>query len=689
MRMSAMRRMAFLVVAIGALAALILAVDRWRYERHSRSVEIAMDQQDLADFATAFGYDMTELLRQMRGAGLSSLAIYEETGQRINLGNHAFAQTGQQIIDAARISPLSDVLLTDLVHKRAIESGSVYILVYDAPTLARYVSTLRNQLEPRNVRVLRARLPALLMVRTQIDFFNNLGLGVPQELADQARALHLLVDPRVQNNERLDAEHITVLFRQMLQSDNAGTVIFFGLRNEVLGFPYNLDGTAAAFRDFREKHGPYFGAVEFYDPTLAQKGSDTLGRKIPDLTVRVQAIARTELDKIDLDTVIARYVLGVRERNIRVIYIRPFPHVVQVRQPDGSWLTLSPEATNVEMLRRLRDALKANGFTVGHATPFTDFGGPVLHVLYFIAALGVAAAFLLLLDLFGWSRAWMPATFFGITTIAFWGAFALGHDDIVRRLWALGGALTFSVLAGMTLAPEFRADSRVRPAGTFRGDARAGVRRLLIAAGVALAGALFVVGLLAQATFMLEVQQFFGVKALLIAPPIALLLLYAFTPFFGSQVSPAAAGQAPVRAWQLLAVFALAGAAVVLLTRSGNQPDVSISAFEAHVRGWLTLVLGARPRFKEFLIGFPAIVLLPALLPAHRRVVGWIIVAAAGLALADVLDTFSHIHTSLVIGVLRLVNALVLGGAIGVALQAAYRRLFRSAFKERATASIP
>ena len=673
--MPAVQRMALLVVAIGALAAFILAADRWRYERHSRSVEIAMDQQDLADFANAFGYDMHELLRQMRGAGLSSLAIYEETGQRINLGNHAFAQTGQQIIDAARVSPLTDPVLARLVHGHAIESGSVYILVYDAPTLARYVSTLRNQLEPRNVRVLRAALPALLLVRTQIDFFNNLGLGVPQDVADQARSLHLLVDPRVQNNERLDADHIAALFGQMLQGDSAGTVIFFGLRNEVLGFPYNLDGTAAAFRDFRERHGPYFGAVEFYDPTQAQKGTDTLGRKIPDFTVRVQAIARTELDKLDLDTVIARYVLGVRERNIRVIYIRPFPHVIQERQPDGSWLTLSPEATNIEMLRRLRDALAANGFAVGHATPFTDFGGVSLHVLYFLAALGVAGAFFLLLDFFGWSRAWMPAAFFGITTVAFWGAYALGHDDIVRRVWALGGALTFSVLAGMKLAPAFRA-SAAAPAGTLVGDARAGIVCLIIAVGVSLIGAFFVIGLLAQATFMLEVQQFFGVKALLIAPPIVLLLLFAFTPFFGSQVSPVTAGLAPVRAWQLVAVFALAGAAVLLLTRSGNQPDVSISAFETHLRGALTTMLGARPRFKEFLVAFPAIVLLPALLPAHRRAVGWLIIVAAGLGLADVLDTFSHIHTPLIVSALRLFNALVLGGLIGIALQALYRRIF-------------
>src|ERR1700694_4444756 len=110
MRMTAMRRMAVLIVVIGAIASLALAVDRFRYERHSRSVEITMDQQDLADFANAYGYDMHELLRQMRGAGLSSLAIYEETGLRINLGTHAYAQTGQQLIDTARTSPLVDPL---------------------------------------------------------------------------------------------------------------------------------------------------------------------------------------------------------------------------------------------------------------------------------------------------------------------------------------------------------------------------------------------------------------------------------------------------------------------------------------------------------------------------------------------------------------------------------------------------
>jgi hypothetical protein len=683
MRMNAMRRVALGIVVAGALAALVATGVRLLAEHRSRFVEISMDQQDLADFTSAYGYDVNGLLRLMKASGLTSLAVYEELGNRINLGTHAFVQTGQQIIDDARTAPLADPLLASLVRSGALDANSVYILVYDQQTLDRYLLVLRNQLESRNVRLLRAVVPALLQVRTQIDYFNNLGLGMPQESIDQAHALGLFIDPRVENNERLDADHIDVVFRQMLSGDSNGTVIFFGLRNEVLGYPYNLDATADAFLrrqqgssgriGYHPPLGPRFGNVEAYDPTQFQKGGDALGRKIPSLTVRVQAISRLELDKLDLDTVVSRYILGVRERNIRVVYVRPFPHLAQERQRDGTYRTLTAQETNLEMLRRIRDGLVANGFYLGRPSTFPDFDGIWMAVLFFIASLGATASFLLLLELYGWSRPWMHWTAYAITLVAFWGSYAIGHDDIARRLWALGAALTFAVLAGTTLAPYFKEPAA--PAATFAGDARAGARCLFVAVGVSLLGALFVVGLLAQATFMLEVQQFFGVKALLIAPPIIVLLLYLLTPMFGHAARVADAGAAPVKAWQLAAIFALLAGAVLLVMRSGNQPDVDVSSFETHLRGSLTALLGARPRFKEFLVAFPLLLLLPALVPRHRRALGWLIVIAAGLGVADVIDTFSHIHTPLIVSVLRLFNALVVGGLIGLVLQALYRRV--------------
>jgi hypothetical protein len=693
MRVSMLRRMAVILIALGLVASLLVAYDRWRYEAQNKTVEVTIDQQDLSDFAHAYGYDLDELMREMRRAGLTSVAAYEELGQRVNDGGRAFVQSGAQIVNAARDSSLADPLLASMVRNRTIDPASVYVLVYDSATLQRYLIALNIQFEPSTVRVLRTRLPALIAVKTQLDFFNSVGLGIPQDFADRVRRMGLLVDPRVQNNERLGPVQINTIFDQIMQGGEIGTVIFFGQRNEVLGYPFQLDATADALKRAHIN----FGDVEAYSDDQIQKGTQTLGTDVPNQTVRVQAIAQPLLQKMQLEDVVGTYILGVRERNIRVIYLRTFPHVIQSVGSDGVQTTLSAEQTNLVMLRELRDRLEANGFREGRAEGFVDFKGGKLPLLWFVVLLGTAAAFVLLLDLFGWAGGWMPWSLYALTTIAYWGAAVIHHDELVRKAGALGAALTFAVLAGVSLAPYYRSRASIarpddpnkmwgRPLWSADPDdpsSRASIARPLAEGGIALvtsvaiacAGATFVTALLAQASFMLEINQFVGVKMLLVVPPLALLLLYAFTPMFGARMKFGDAASAPIKVWQLAALFLLAAAAVTLVLRSGNQPDIGVSGFETQVRGLLAQLLGARPRFKEFAIGYPLIVLLPVLTCQARKLIGWLVILCAGIGLADVLDTFSHIHTPLHVGLLRTLNGVVLGFVIGAILQIIYRRV--------------
>ncbi len=75
-------------------------------------------------------------------------------------------------------------------------------------------------------------------------------------------------------------------------------------------------------------------------------------------------------------------------------------------------------------------------------------------------------------------------------------------------------------------------------------------------------------------------------------------------------------------------------------------------------------MLSVRPRFKEFLIGVPALMLMPALSVAHRRVVGWLLALCIGVGIGDVLDTFSHLHTPIWISLQRTLNGLIIGAII-------------------------
>jgi hypothetical protein len=86
-------------------------------------------------------------------------------------------------------------------------------------------------------------------------------------------------------------------------------------------------------------------------------------------------------------------------------------------------------------------------------------------------------------------------------------------------------------------------------------------------------------------------------------------------------------------------------------------------------------LLGVRPRFKEFMIGFPLMMLLPVLSLEHKRLVGWLFAIGIAIGTSDIVDTFSHLHTPLVVSLLRVINGALIGCVLGVLAIAAYRRL--------------
>jgi hypothetical protein len=152
------------------------------------------------------------------------------------------------------------------------------------------------------------------------------------------------------------------------------------------------------------------------------------------------------------------------------------------------------------------------------------------------------------------------------------------------------------------------------------------------------------------------------------------LLLYVFVPRWGGNLTPRRLAEAPVTILQLVAGIVVLGAGYLVLVRSGNQSDIAPSSFELALRAHLTTLLQVRPRFKEFLVGFPALMLAAALVPSDRARWGWLFALAIGVGLGDVVDTFSHLHTALAVSALRLVNGAVIGAVTGAVAIIAYRR---------------
>lgn len=642
------------LLGIALLAALYVAAVRERKELGARRVEIVMDYTDFNALAQSYGYDKEQFLIALRRAGLTSLALSEELGGNVNGGSAALAVPGQQLIAQAKLQPLSGTFAA-LAKAGALSASDVYLVVFDRSEVPRYRAALAAHLGPRSVRVVRASGPTIFAVRSQLDYFNSLGLGLAAQPLALTRKLHLFLVPRVQNDERFGPSDIARVFANFSTGQRATTVVFFGQRNEVLGFPDHLADTANALR----RTGVNFGSIETYDRNQVQKGNDGLAEKAIERTTRVQAISKTELDKLDFNTVVARYLLGVRERNVRVVYLRPFLH-----EYDG----MSLEKTNVELVRQLHDGLLARGFTLGRATPVPGFRfNPVVVVL---ASLAVPAIVMLLLEAFGVRRPRLAYVVFAFDLLLVAGGYVAHHDLLVRKLLALSGAIAFATMGVVAIPRAFT----LPPVRSFGGAVMAGLRTVGVATLFALAGALVVVGLVSVPLTMEEIDRFAGVKAVIVVPPMLAFLAYVFTRRFGNDAPSVRDGAlAPLRVYQLAIVALLGAAAFIYVARSGNQSDIAPSTFELAFRSNLTAVLGIRPRFKEFVIGFPLMMLLPALRLEHKRMSGWLFAIGIAIGTSDIVDTFSHLHTPLVVSLLRVFNGAVIGIALGIVAIAVYR----------------
>ncbi len=105
---------------------------------------------------------------------------------------------------------------------------------------------------------------------------------------------------------------------------------------------------------------------------------------------------------------------------------------------------------------------------------------------------------------------------------------------------------------------------------------------------------------------------------------------------------------------------------VYYIIRSGNVE--SISSIEAKMRTALTELFSARPRTKEFLIGYPALVLLIYYFKkTDIKLLQWLLAIAASILSASVTNSFCHVFTDYPVIVSRTFNGFIVGIPVCIA----------------------
>ena len=640
------------LVVLGLVAALPILWQRVQAEQANRSAEILFDYGALAEYARTSGYPLEMVLEWCKASGVTAIAVEEDS--RDSLAMRGLAR----VVDYFGMHDLQAA--GEVSQDLELDPLCTYYVARDAQAAAQIWQGAQYSLGPDKATLLGAE-KRVVELRCNIRDLPALGVGIPYQIVSNLHQKYgFKVWLRPWNSPELSLDDLRELMGRYGQLASQGQVeglIFGGLRNEVYGYPKNLEEMAKLLKATPLK----LGVIEL-NPKVQQKGIVALAKLCPERVVRVMAVSPAHQAKLDPETLSSMYSLGVRERGIRLIYCRPYMDGVE---------KLTREEANQIFIGALQ-AQVAPHFQ-GQASTYASDSSPV-HVGWswwslaiVLIAVSITSGFCMLIHILRlWPQRYihlavpLVAIIVALACVGGWGL------KWVLLLLAWGAVTVFPIYALVILTPIWERAERYQNLGQVLAE---GLLVLGVAVSLSLYAGLLAAALLSDTPYMLSLEVFRGVKLHSLIVPLLVFVIW----LTQQQRKGGLDGiwhflNFNLKVWHLVCGLFLVAIAGFYVMRTGNEGgSLLVSEEERALRRWLDLVLGVRPRFKEFLLGNPALFLLPALVALRWRALVPVALLSGAVGLTSLADTYAHIHTPLFISLHRTINGVVLGCALGVA----------------------
>ncbi|SMC40570.1 DUF5693 family protein [Sporomusa malonica] len=655
------------LILVGLLAAFTVDRQRHTVEQANSTVELVMDYEDLVELAQIEGAQPDSLLTQFKGAGITSLAVYEATLEKLNKSGKVTALPGADILHQNRTGTLADPFWRSLIAEGKIKAEDVYVVGQDKKVFSEVFGDLNRRLGPGRVTLLAEGDRPVLAAKANFEKVVKWNLGLPSDELAAVDKLGFYVVARPTNYTKVTADDVNSVFGRLSGINNLSSIIFVG--DEVLGYPDLLPLTASNFKERKLTLAMIEHPLQLQ--FFKQEGLTELAVANNYQAARVYAIPKDEQPKLKIAEAIQRWTVTDQERNIRINLMRKYD-----KAEPGKTLV----ETNLAYVTGVKEELVAAGFTTGRATTYIPyFPAPWLLALIVLGATAAGVLFLSLVYPF-------PVRWQYVLTVLLAALLIFpilkGGGTLSRQMAGLASAIIFPALAMTWQLDRWRkqeiAGQYGNPAGIGRIIA-AGFGAIVVTTLLSLVGGLYLGAVLSDVRFFLEMEIFRGVKLTFVAPLMLVTLVY-LTRYnlFENVQSVNARGlwrqiisilNHPVTIKTLLLCGTAVFAAWVFVGRSGHTAGVPVPAAELKLRSLLEQAMYARPRGKEFLIGHPAFMLaVMAVFHQWPRLVQYLLIITATIAQGSLVETFAHLRTPIFMSIIRGLDGLVLGAIIGAAI---------------------
>jgi hypothetical protein len=605
-------------VVLAVVSSLVSVQQRVSVESRNKATAIALDISVVESLTVTTGSPLVDSLKGLSESGLNAVAISEDSlGEALALGVVRIDPRSTSDTDFAR-APVAITGPPEWMGR--VRAGLE--ARFPKITLTHESASTSYDRQPKKVE------KTIWIPVVPVETLRGVSLGLNPATVRAAKEANMFVIARHANPVGSSASTVRWLIDQ---DKRLGVDAYLPEGEQVLGQRELVKEVADQL---------VAAGIRYCTPEFAKiGGNDKLASLLPENLLQLHSIQAAEVDKMSPAEVVERFSKAARERNVRVLLVRPI-----------SGVSADPGLALRESVSLIRKGLAKEGVPLGVPKPFSDTH--VNRVVFVFIGFAVAAAGLACLH-------GLTASFAGrlIGSALLFGAFAASVTDSLRWATALAAALIFPVLAYQWL------ESR-RQFNPF-------VAALAISA-ISLTGGLCVAGLLNGLPYFVRVDQFTAVKLAHFAPivVIAYILLSRRVEVKSLLARPSTWG----------GIMGGLGVLVVLmfmLARTGNDNPAAVSGFELKLRSLLDWLLYTRPRTKEFVMGHPALI-IGLMMEAKVRSGAWrsegVKLGAAGmLALGaigqtSIVNTMCHLHTPVLLSLARIGIGLAMGLAVGYAL---------------------
>jgi len=590
-------------IALTALLSSYSIFKRHQVEAKNKAVTLAVEYETVESLAAGQGKSIDQALVDLKAQGVGAVVLGEDSiGELIgegyaNLTGNELQLKQDHVLNSAKAI---EAIVDRVKHGLRLRFPSAKIIA--------------SQEGADSVVRIEFASPSLIRQTT---------IGLNPSIAQVVKQAGLDIVCRMGNPQGVSGSYVV---ETLTWAHDLGATVFLPQGDQVLGRRDSLKTTEETLK----KLGMFYATPEF----SKIGGDENVVQAQPDNVVRLHSAQSAELDKLPLEEAIDRYAKAARERNMRVLLIRPV-----------SFAAPRPLETFNQFVKAIGDKIRNEGGEIGPAHPFEDSNVPTVLILV-IALSVIPTAYFVATSLF--KQKWMIYGLVGIVTLL--GLASSTHSG--KPFAALMASMIFPLAAFLVL------------------DARNGkniIVEFLIVSAISLVGGLAIAGLLNSLPYFVRAEEFRGVK-LAVFLPIAVIGWY----FAARFVDLKAAMRNPVTWASAFLAIGVLIALAFMSTRTGNDNPAGVSDLELKFRNVLDAVLFVRPRTKSFLIGHPLLFVGIGLLLLQRKknltkLGPWAALALTGGAIGqtDIVNTMCHIHTPVMLSLIRNAVAIVPGCIIG------------------------